>query len=95
MVRTLDSTDVVIEMFGQKTLPADSMKPNYDVEFDCGCGGAHEARSTFHLLCGGFNEFFMLCPNNWVTLVKFRGFFKIKPESKWSCTLRDFDEASR
>lgn len=86
----LDKAGVVSEMERQKTTHANAMKPNYDVSFDCGCGERHEARSTSYVLCGGINEFFFVCDNSWITLVKFRGFFRITPESKWSCNFSDF-----
>mgnify|MGYP006093776001 CR=1 FL=1 len=89
----LDEAGVAGVMERQKVLNASAMKPNYLLAFECGCGERHEARSTSYVLCGGLNEFFFLCDNSWITLVKFRGFFRITPESKWSCTRADFDAA--
>jgi hypothetical protein len=93
-MRILDTVGVASEMVRQKTTNANAMKPNYDVAFECGCGMRHDARSTSYILCGGINEFFFECENSWITLVKFRGFFKITPETKWSCTYADFIAAA-
>ena len=79
----------------QKILPLSNMrKPNYPgVQFECGCGSNHSATDTLYFLCGNFNEFFYHCPLEFVTLVKFRGFFKAKAETRWSCEYRLYNLA--
>ena len=70
----------------QKTTPPESQTPRFEgVQFECGCGHKHLATDTRHFMCGGLNEFFFICEQEFVSLVKFKGIFSVTPLTRWTC----------
>lgn len=70
----------------QRVLKKEAMSPNFEgIYFSCGCGQRHPAQATPHVACGKLNEFFYQCSNGFVTLVKYKGIFRVKPEERWTC----------
>ena len=90
-----DFVTLTVVLSDQNTLPITAMTPNYHgINFSCGCEEEHSLISTNYFLCGGFNEFFFICENEFVTLVRVRGFFKAKATSLWSCKQDIFSEVT-
>lgn len=82
-------------MKSQKILPSGAMKPNFfGVKFECGCGEQHPANETPHVACGSLNEFFHQCSNSFITLVKYKGIFKVHAIERWSCPGQIFQNFS-
>jgi hypothetical protein len=86
-MQTITEEDKLVNLLSkQKTTPAESQTPRFEgVQFECGCGHKHLATDTRHFMCGGLNEFFFICDQNFVSLVKFKGFFSVTPITRWTC----------
>jgi hypothetical protein len=70
----------------QRVTPQESQTPHFEgVQFECGCGHKHLATETAHFMCGGINEFFFICEQEFVSLVKFKGIFRVTPLTRWTC----------
>lgn len=99
-MQTLKSqADLSERMAGQKVLQKEAMTPSFEgVTFNCGCGDHHVAKNTPHVACGTLNEFFHQCQNRYVTLVKYKGIFRVSANERWSCPADifwDFVEGKR
>mgnify|MGYP001462827605 FL=1 len=86
-METITEDDQLVELLKkQRATPQESQTPSFEgVEFECGCGHKHLATETGHFMCGGLNEFFFICEREFVSLVKFKGFFSVKPITRWTC----------
>tara|TARA_B100000780_G_C21043711_1_gene418913 strand:- start:673 stop:1017 length:345 start_codon:yes stop_codon:yes gene_type:complete len=86
-MQTITEEDQLVELLKkQRATPQESQTPSFKgVEFECGCGHKHLATETGHFMCGGLNEFFFICEQEFVSLVKFKGFFSVTPITRWTC----------
>lgn len=86
MLKIASEHQLVDLLRGQRTTPAEAQSPRFEgVSFECGCGERHLATDTRHFMCGGINEFFFICDQEFVSLVKFKGIFRVKPLTRWTC----------
>ena len=86
MIIIKSQAELAENLAGQKVLKKEAMTPSFEgVNFTCGCGEHHVAKNTPHVACGTLNEFFHQCQNRYVTLVKYKGIFRVSARERWSC----------
>ena len=94
MSKLTSASQLVTLLAKQRTSPQESQTPRFvGVEFACGCGEKHLATETRYFMCGGLNEFFFVCDQEYVSLVKFKGIFSVKAIKNWTCDYSLYREA--